>query len=187
MKIFKLSFGNNDYEWLQPIVPMSYDEMHSFDGRSHIKGWKPIKVKKMEPDKDEPKDLPLGDVPNLSFAPAFSKRSIDALYNLIKDDVEILDLNCDEGEFYCINIIKILDVIDRKNSIYKTFNDGKRIMRFIKYSFVLNSDIKNANIFKIEEHKHSNMPFVSEAFKKCVEDNKLEGFVFEEVWDSEKD
>ena len=187
MKIFKLSFGSNDYEWLQPLRPLSYDEMHSFDGRSHLKDWKPIKVKKMEPDKDQPKNLPLGDAPNLSFAPAFSRKAKDALYNLIKDDVEILNLDCNDGEYYCINIIKVLDVIDRKKSEYKTFSDGKRIMRFIRYSFKENSIIEKANIFKIIDHKCSNSPFVSEEFKKCVEDNKLEGFVFEEIWDSEKD
>lgn len=187
MKIYKLSFSSENYEWLQPLTPLTYDDLHSFDGRSHIKDWKPIKVKKMKADKGEPKNLPLGDAPNISFAPAFSIKAKDALYNLIKNEVEFLDLNCNEGDFCVINITNVLDVIDRDKSIYKTFSDGIRIMRFIKYSFINSSKLRDSHIFKIQEHKYGNSSFVSEKFKKCVEDNKLEGFVFEEVWDSEKD
>lgn len=46
-------------------------------------------------------------------------------------------------------------------------------------------DLLNNDIFKlIDEPRRS--PFVSEKFKKAVEDNNLTGFKFELVWDSEE-
>lgn len=184
MKIYKLDTDVNNFEWLQPIPPLTYDEMHAFNGNSLKKKWKPIKVKKMEPDRDQPKIRPLGDHPEFVIT-AISKKAKEVLDDLICDEVEFLGLDCDEGRYYAVNITNVLNAIDRNKSEYKTFRDGKRIMYFIKYSFINNKKLSNSHIFKITDELYGNHPFVSETFKKRVEENGLEGFVFEEVWDSE--
>ena len=61
---------------------------------------------------------------------------------MLKNEAEILPLHSEDGIFYAINAIDVLDCIDYKKSEYKTFRDGKRIMRFTKYSFI-ESIIKN--------------------------------------------
>ena len=49
MKIWKLGTDVDNYDNLQRIE--SWEETQSFDGRSTIETWEPIKVKRMEPEK----------------------------------------------------------------------------------------------------------------------------------------
>ena len=49
MKIWQLSFELDDYDNLVPIKEFTVEEIQSFDGRSHLRQWKPVQVKRMEP------------------------------------------------------------------------------------------------------------------------------------------
>ena len=100
------------------------------------------------------------------------------------EDVEILPLMLDNEEVYGINVLSVLKALDYDNSEYRTFTDGE-IMVILKYSFI-EKCISNKNIFKITDESRTSSPFVSELFKKTVEDNNLTGFEFELVWDSEE-
>ena len=51
MKIWQLSFELDDYDNLVPIKEFTVEEIQSFDGRSHLRQWKPVQVKRMEPEK----------------------------------------------------------------------------------------------------------------------------------------
>ena len=179
MKIWQLNFELDEYDNLMPIKAFTIEEIQSFDGRSHLNQWKPIPVKRMEPDKG----LKLSDAPGFAF-PVFSRRALQCLKPIISKNVEILPLDFDEQEYYGINVITVLDAIDYEKSIYKTYRDGKRIMAFKKYAFV--SDIIKGNaIFKISDEK-TRYAFVSDEFKQIVENNYLLGFKFRLVWDSEE-
>ena len=57
-------------------------------------------------------------------------------------------------------------------------------MSFKKYSFIPNA-VDGVPLFKITDEK-VRYAFVSDAFKETVEKNKLTGFVFRLVWDSDK-
>lgn len=181
MKIWKLFFEVDKFDNLMPEVPFSVEELHSFDGREQKEKWKPIKVKRMYPQKK----LQLGDAPGFDF-PVFSRRAVDVLRPLIQDSIEKLELISQDGEYYGINVITVLDVIDYQKSKYKTFSDGKRIMAFEKYCFKENNDIKRYNIFKIVDEPRRSA-FVSDKFKQAVEQSGLLGFKFVLVWDSEKE
>lgn len=177
MKIWKLNFALDDYDNLVPENEFTVEEIQTFDGRSHLSTWEPIKVNRMEPEKK----LELGDAPGFLF-PVFSKRALECLSDLINKDVEVLPLVFDEQEFFGINVTTVLDAIDYENSIYRTYRDGKRIMAFKKYAFI--SDvIKDIPIFKIKDEK-TRYAFVSEEFKNRVEESNLLGFQFELVWDN---
>ncbi len=56
-------------------------------------------------------------------------------------------------------------------------------MLFTKYHFI-ESVVKGKHIFKIIDEP-ARRPFVSDEFKKRVEENNLIGFKFELVWQSE--
>ena len=64
------------------------------------------------------------------------------------------------------------------------FSDNKRIMMFEKYAFRLCDEIKRSHIFKIVDEP-LRWAFVSDTFKKMVEESELKGFIFQLVWDSE--
>ena len=59
-------------------------------------------------------------------------------------------------------------------------------MLFQKYAFKSEEELRGHHIFKIIDEP-TRRAFVSDEFKKCVEDNKLTGFIFKLVWDSEMD
>ena len=180
MKIWQLNFELDDYDNLVPINEFTVEEIQSFDGRSHLRQWKPVQVKIMEPEKG----LELSDAPGFTI-PVFSRRAWECLEPLISKNVEILPLDFNEKEYFGINVITVLDAIDYEKSIYKTYRDGKRIMAFEKYVF-LPTVIEDVSMFKILDEK-TRYAFVSDEFKQTVEKNNLLGFKFKLVWDSENE
>lgn len=181
MRIWQLQFEVDKYDNLIPVKEFSADELQSFDGRNKKEHWKPLAVKRMEPEKK----LELGDAPGFMI-PAFSKRAVEILHPLMCNSVEELELDFHEEEFWGINVVAVLDVIDYSKSKYKTYSDGKRIMLFEKYVFKICDDIIEHNIFKIAEERRRRA-FVTEKFKQAVEENHLTGFKFKLVWDSENE
>jgi Immunity protein family (Imm11) len=178
MKIWHLDFELDEFDNLVPVEEISLDEIQSFNGSSKIELWKPIIVKKME-------EKELSNAPGFySHIPVFDKVTLDVVKDLIKDSAEALPLLCDEGEFYAINVIEVLDCINYDKAQFKTFRDGKRIMRFIKYEFTKNV-VNGKHIFKIVDEP-LRRPFVSNEFRQRVIDCNLKGFKFELVWDSEE-
>ena len=179
MKIWKLQFEVDKYDNFVPIKSFTADEIQSFDGRRKKDGWVPLPVMRMEPEKN----LELGDAPGFTI-PVFSKRALEILQPLICDSVEVLDLQFGESEYYGINVISVLDVIDYSKSKYKMYSNGKDIMRFEKYAFKICDELLNNNIFKIVDEPRRRA-FVSDVFKETVEKNHLSGFDFRLVWASE--
>ena len=98
MKIWQLNFELDDYDNLVPINEFTVEEIQSFDGRSHLRQWKPVQVKRMEPEKG----LELSDAPGFTI-PVFSRRAWECLEPLISKNVEILPLDFNEKEYFGIN------------------------------------------------------------------------------------
>ncbi len=181
MKIWKLDFELDQYDNLTFKEELSIEEIQSYDGRSKKNDWKKKEVIRLEPEKK----LILSDAPGLlPHLPVFNEKALRILEDFLSNTAEILTLENKEDNFSAINIITILDCIDYEKSDFKLFKDGKRIMRFKKYSFV-ETEIKGYHIFKIKDEPLGS-PFVSDEFRDKVIKNGLSGFVFKLVWDSEK-
>lgn len=181
MKIWQLQFEIDKYDNLIPLKDFTAEEIQSFDGRKKKDIWKPLPVKRMEPEKK----LELSDAPGFSI-PVFSKKALIILRPLIQNSIEELELQFQEEEYYGINVTTVLNVIDYAKSKYKMYSDGKRIMAFQKYVFRSCDELSNYNIFKIIDEP-TRRAFVSDSFKHTVEKNDLSGFKFRLVWDSEQD
>lgn len=178
MKIWQLCFDVNHFANLQAIPPFTADEIQSFDGTKRLDGWHPRQVKPIET------DLELGDAPGFTI-PVFSQKACDALMPLISNEVELLPLLCSKGAFYGINVIKVLNVVDYNNAVFRRFRDSTRIMAFQKYSFCLCDELKEANIFKIIDEP-TRRAFVSERFKNAIDKYGLTGFNLRLIWDDGK-
>lgn len=177
MKIWILDCDVNKYENLMWEKKLNIEEVQSFDGRKKINDWNPIKVKRMY-------DREFSNTPGFSaHIPVFDEKALSSLRDLIEDNAEVLPLDCEEGDFYAINVTNVLDCIDYDKSQYKTFRDGKRIMRFTKYVFNPEK-VTSQNLFKISDEPLKR-PFVSDKFRKRIIECGLTGFVFELAWDSE--
>ena len=89
--------------------------------------------------------------PGLSaHIPVFDKKAVDIMKDYLIGNAENLPIFCEDREFFAINVTNVLDCIDYEASEYKTFRDGVRIMRFVKYAFI-EDKIKNVHIFKIKD------------------------------------
>lgn len=178
MKIWKLDCDVDYYEnlfWEKDI-----DYTLSFDGVEKIKDWIPVQVQRMYHNRK------FSNTPGLSpHLPVFDKKAVSVLDDLIKGNAEILPLDCKNKDFYLINVTNVIDCINYEKSEYKTFNDGIRIMRFIKYVFN-ERYINGVDLFKLKDEPLKR-PFVSDKFRKRVLDSNLTGFIFELAWDSEQE
>lgn len=181
MKIWQLHFEVDKYDNLIPEREFTAEEIQLFDGRKMKDTWKPLNVKRMEPEKE----LELSDAPGFTI-PVFSKKALEILRPLISNSVEELELQFNEADFYGINVTSVLDVIDYSKSKYRMYSDGKRIMAFQKYAFKTCEELMNNNIFKLVDEPRRRA-FISDEFKRAVEENNLLGFKFKLVWDSEKE
>ncbi len=181
MKIYELESQANKYDYFVIGDDKVVDQMlfdYKFDGNRVAHRWQPVKVKI-----DEKDERPC-DKPTFSYGPVFSRRALDILGDIIGSNVEILPLIYEKGDYYLINVINLLDCINYEKAQYIPFSSG-RPMRFVQYSFKENL-VKSVDIFKIVEFPKVTV-FVSEKFKEVVTKNKLTGFKFIEVWDSEKE
>ena len=178
MKIWKLWAMPDDYECVNAVKSLTFEESHSFDGRSKILNWKPIGLKA------EDGKLPYGDISSfIPGIPVVSPRVVEVTKDLIQDQVEVLPTICSDCELYILNITNIVDAVDYTKAQVKYFPDGKKVLRFIKLAFIREKVYGN-HIFKLTEHKLSS-PYVSDEFRQRILDNNLTGFKFELVWDSE--
>ncbi len=177
MRIWHLDCNVDDYENLTWLNKIDIDEVQSYDGRSKVENCNPIAVRRMY-------DRKYSNTPGLSsHIPVFDKKTVEILADLLNNHAEILPLDCQDGEFYAINITKVLDCIDYEKSEYKMFRDGKRIMRFKSYVFK-KEVVKDKHIFKIIDEP-LRKPFVSDEFRQRIIEHQLTGFDFRLVWDSE--
>ena len=181
MKIWQLDFEVDKYDNLIPEKNFTLDEIRSFNGKKKKWKWKPLPVKRMEPEKN----LELSDAPGFFTIPVFSDRALKVLRPIIKNSTEELKLICKEKKYYAINVTKVLDVVDYSKAEYIKFSDGNRIMVFEKYAFRICDELVQNYIFKIIDEP-LRRAFVSEKFKNAVEENNLTGFKFRLVWDSEE-
>ena len=155
-------------------------EINTFDGRGHFNSFATIQPERLEPEKG----LPLSDAPGFySHIPVFSERAVLVLKKYIDNNAEILTARYNEKNYYIINVTNVLNCINFEESEYKTFPDGKRIMVFEKYAFIKEKVI-DQDLFKVREETVKR-PFVSDAFRESVINNRLTGFSFELVWECE--
>ena len=99
MKIWEFGAVAERYDSLIPVDGYTYEELISFDGRSHKNDWA---CKKVVPNINPKKNPKFGDYSECMGVLVFSQKAIEKLYDFIKDDVEILPLECDYGEFSII-------------------------------------------------------------------------------------
>ena len=179
MRIWSLDCDVDKYENLMWKEKFDLEEVQSFDGREKSKDWNPIKVKRMY-------NREFSNTPGFSsHIPVFDNDAVNVLYDLLEGSAEVLPLDCEEGTFFAINVTKVIDCIDYEKSSYKTFRDGKRVMRFINYVFKPDR-VKSQHMFKISDEPLKR-PFVSDEFRNRVIESGLTGFVFKLVWDSEQE
>lgn len=123
--------------------------------------------------------LPRGDFPSLFGAEViFSKGALDVLEPLIRSRAQIMPLLCVEDQLYLIHVTDVVDCLDRSQSeiVWVTGQAGAMAIRITHHVFH-DDKLIGHSIFKVPELFTST--FVSDAFKKAVEEHNLQGLRWE--------
>lgn len=125
-------------------------------------------------------DKPIGDVFSVEISSfILNEKSYKALYPYLRNHSQIFKIKSDNKIFYVVNVIDIIDCLNYDKSELKYFSSSGRVMDVEKYVFKTEK-LKNATIFKLPEFPKS-ISYVTEEFKKAVEENNIKGFKFKEL------
>ena len=125
-------------------------------------------------------DKPIGDVFSVEISSfILNEKSYKVLYPYLKKHSQIFKIKSDNKIFYVVNVIDIIDCLNYDESELKYFSSSGRVMDVEKYVFKTEK-LKNATIFKLPEFPKS-ISYVTEEFKKAVEENNIKGFKFKEL------
>lgn len=122
---------------------------------------------------DDPKYV-LGDYPVFCI-PVISLRAKKLLEEFWKGKVEFIKIKIDaDDNYYVVNVLNVLDILDLQNSDVIMFPNTDRIMIIKEYSFFeFNDDC--TSIFKIKGYERGEV-FINEAvYHKIISEN-LQGF-----------
>ncbi len=175
IKVYEL-WMDHTYRTYEPTPKDGY-KSYIFDGM-------PVKERNFEkiyPSKYKDEiDKPIGDVFSVEVSSfILNERSYKILYPYIKNEVQIFKIKSENDNLYVVNITNIIDCLDYDKSKIKRFPSSGRVMRVIKYAFKIEK-LKNATIFKLPDFPKG-ISYVTEEFKKVVEENNIKGFKFKEL------
>lgn len=180
MKIYEYISDGDRFNYF--ITDQKYYEKKNSVGRgeSLIRSWDPLPVRNFFGEKEGLFPEKISDFPSLIMGdPVFSEQAWRIFEPIIGSYTEPLPLITVEGKYYALNILNIIDALDKENSQISYNKVTGRVSRVFKHVF--NTDkIKDQLIFKVPETKGLEV-YVSEEFKKIVEKNNLKGLDFSNV------
>ena len=178
MKIYNLLHDAENFRWLEyqgnwfdffQNINVNNPRIENFD---YIIKCKSIRDKK---------ERILGDYPVFSV-PAISQAAKIVLENQLDDLVQILPLETGKlGKYYILNIINVLDCLDKqKSEIQYLSPSSEKIYKIKKWKFNEVLTNENSKIFVIQNQLGERI-YINEDIKILIEENNLKGFVFKEV------
>jgi hypothetical protein len=164
------------YDRIELIYEKDAKVFSGFEGNAFGNKWHPVRVRIVRE-----QDTVSGDFPYWSAGILVCvEKALEVIRSLIAESVEFLPLECSEGHFYALNVIEVVDCLDRSNSEFTYFKSGS-IKRILRWVFKTNC-INDRHIFKIPERR-GGMIFVSNVFKRVIQENNLKGLEFSKVWE----
>lgn len=125
---------------------------------------------------------PHNDYPCVNLGiPAFSRRAVDALRDMLEPNGELLPLVSSVGEYFAFNVTTVADVLDHQRSDIEWFSTGPRdIARHIRRYECIPEKLTGLSIFRLVEKPSST--FVTQVFVDRVRQHGLQGFHFTRLW-----
>ncbi len=119
--------------------------------------------------------MPRGDFPSLfGTEPIFTERARQILGPWIEKAVEFIPLHCGEETLYMVNVVDVVDCLDRKLSTIKWISGGA--IYKVDHYVIKDKLLGGKHMFKIPKLWAS--IYVSDEFKKVVEDSGLKGLIW---------
>lgn len=152
------------------FVPILVDDKEQIVHFAHL--WKPTRV--------VGNVQPWNDFPTIGFnVPAFSRRAVDALRDLLEPNGEILPLVSDVGEYYAYNVTTIADVLDVERSDITWGLDYKYASWISRHEFHADR-LEGLSIFRLQQK--TTFYYVTDVFVDRIREHRLNGFDVEKLW-----
>lgn len=157
------------------------DYCKTFDGRPKLPTWEPVELVRAE----DSKTKRIAEVTDLALVGLYvlSKKAVEELYDLIKDDVELLPVVVEGEERWVMYVTSVLDCLDYEKSEYTLFSDGS-VLSFDGLMFKKDV-IAGHNVFRHRDRPRGFI-YTSEEFMERVKSIDPDGTKFALVWDSER-
>lgn len=194
MKIYKVYVDfdhgfascNVNYEACRQFVPEaknleSWEMSIWFDGKSRKDGWWPRVMRVCK--EDDGSVLPVGDytAPLGTGDMILRTECIEKLKDVL-ENVEILPVYCEFGEYSAVNSMTVLDCVDFEKAKCNVIHSTTRDIVFIDEYAFKKDIVKGHTLFKIKEEKRAH-PFVNEEFVEAVKKHGITGFDFRLAWE----
>lgn len=177
MKIYNLLHDSENYRWLEYQGDW-FDFFHDINcSNTRIDNFDYVIRCKAIRDK---KERVLGDYPCF-VVPAISQKAKEVLESQLSDFIQIFPLETGKlGQYYFINILNVLDCLDKNKSEIQYLPSSDMIYKIRKWKFNSRLNDKNSKIFIIKNQMGERI-YIDENIKKIIDENNLKGFVFREV------
>jgi len=161
--------------YLDKAVSPPHVEIDSLNGEK-ILNWEPVEFYSSHRKKSKSDYIKF-----LLGSPILSWKARNVLEPYIANDVQFLPI-IHELDLSLVNVVNVLDCVNYSRSKIRTGFQGV----FVGFDSIgFNEDmLQDQFIFKIKEQVEHHV-YVTDVFKDIVQQSKLKGFDFIEVWDSE--
>ena len=167
------------FEWLLPVKSQDFEHLR-FDGTPRAMAWKPVMMKRLT-QTDDGARCELGDFPacsgsNMLFVSAAAKALLEPV---LREAGELLPLRCADGDFWALNVTRMIDAFDEDKADVLRSSDGKRILMIHRHAFL--TERLGPELFKLATDPRG-LIYVTETFVKRVKATSLKGLDFKLVW-----
>jgi hypothetical protein len=175
LKVYKPS-PVEGYEWLQPVSDSDYDTL-TFDGSPRAASWRPVRVTRLKQWEDGSRLLPSDFPVDAGFA--ISRAAKEQLGSCLEEAGELLPLDCSDGDFWTLNVTRLVDALDETGSKMLRASDSGSILLIHRYRF--HTERLGSEIFKLSQTPRG-LIYFTDAFVNRVKATTLKGLDFKLVW-----
>jgi hypothetical protein len=164
------------FQWLLPIADGDSLKLR-FDGTPRAASWVPLKVERVSQDVGlffpEPSDFPAG----CGFV--VSRAAKERLGSLLEEAGELLPLDCCDGQFWVLNVTRLLDALNEEKSKVVRSKETGRILMIHRHSF--HPERLGPELFKLTQDPRGSI-YATDTFVNRVKATSLKGLDFKLVW-----
>jgi hypothetical protein len=178
--VYKLRYVEG-FEWLLPTREDDIERLR-FDGRSVEANWKPVEMTRLRTS-ERGQPLRRADFPACSGGDMLIMNRIarERLGRVLDEHGEILRLACPDGEYYALNVTRLVDALALESSQVLRASDTGAVLMIRKHVF--RPEVIDAQIFKLPQTTRG-LIYVTRPFVELVTSSGLEGLEFVPVWAS---
>jgi hypothetical protein len=149
--------------------------------------WRPLQIRVWTDEGSgyDGRMAPPSDYPQIGVMPVFSRRAVEELDDILKDNGTLLPLlfEGEEGHYFAYDLTHVADSLDEAQSEVERFADG-RVMHVVHYEFHPGK-VVGETIFKIPQQR--GRIYVTDSFVRRVNEGGLMGFSFKELWSDQRE